>query len=276
MKPARICIIAGSDSGGGAGIQADIKTVTALGGYAMTAVTALTAQNTLGVQGVEGVAPDFIRAQMESVLRDIGADALKTGMLHSPAVIEVVAETLAREAADVPLIVDPVMVAQSGDRLVSDEAMAMLREVLIPRAQLITPNLPEAEALLGRTVDSEETMAEAAEALRALGCEAVLLKGGHLGGESLVDILAGPEGVLRFEHKRIDTRADHGTGCTLASAVAEGIGRGLTRSTAVDRGRRYLRRALETAVPLGSGHGPVNHGHTVTPFALPSTGGELS
>jgi hydroxymethylpyrimidine/phosphomethylpyrimidine kinase len=276
MSPARIAIIAGSDSGGGAGIQADIKTVTALGGYAMTAVTALTAQNTLGVQGVEGVAPAFIRAQMESIFRDIGADAVKTGMLHSPAVIEVVAETLAREAADVPLIVDPVMVAQSGDRLVSDEAMVMLREVLIPRAQLITPNLPEAEALLGRPVDTEQAMAEAAEALRAFGCEAVLLKGGHLGGESLVDILAGPAGVLRFAHRRIDTRADHGTGCTLASAVAEGIGRGLVRPVAVDRGRRYLRRALETAVPMGGGHGPVNHAHTVNPFALSSTDDELS
>ena len=268
MRPARILIIAGSDAGGGAGIQADIKTVTALGGYAMTAITALTAQNTLGVQGVRGVEPAFIREQMRSVLDDLGVDCIKTGMLHDAAVIDAVVGELDAHATGAPLVVDPVMVAQSGDRLVAEEAMAHLRDVLIPRARLITPNIPEAEALLRRTIEGAEAMPAAAEALLGLGCGAVLLKGGHLPGGMLEDVLATPQGVTRLHHARIDTTSDHGTGCTLASAIAEGIGRGLDLETAVRRARDYLQQALETAVALGHGHGPVNHGHTVMPFGL--------
>lgn len=269
MKPARILIIAGSDSGGGAGIQADIKTVTALGGYAMTAVTALTAQNTLGVQAVEPVSPDFIRTQMQSVLEDLGADCLKTGMLHDTAVIDAVAQTYDALAATVPLVVDPVMVAQSGDRLVSETAIAHLRKTLIKKAALITPNLPEAEALLGRPIADIAAMEAAAADLLALGCGAVLLKGGHLQESTeIVDILATSQGQEVYRHPRIETISDHGTGCTLASAIAEGIGRGLAMPDAVSRGRDYLQRALATAVPLGHGHGPVNHGHTVMPFGL--------
>ena len=270
MTPARILIVAGSDSGGGAGIQADIKSVTALGGYAMTAISALTAQNTLGVQDVMGVPEAFIRAQMTAVLDDLGADCIKTGMLHAPGVIDVVADVLAAHAGATPLVVDPVMVAQSGDRLVSESAMQRLRERLIPRATLITPNLPEAKALLGRDIPNADAMPEAAQALRDLGCQAVLLKGGHLSGDTLLDVLADANGCTRFAHRRIATRSDHGTGCTLASAIAEGIGRGLALEAAVERGRHYLQRALETATPLGQGHGPVNHGHTVVPFDLPT------
>lgn len=269
MKPARILIIAGSDSGGGAGIQADIKTVTALGGFAMTAVTALTAQNTRGVQAVEPVSPDFIRAQMHSVLDDLGADCLKTGMLHDAAVIDAVVQTYDALAANVPLVVDPVMVAQSGDRLVSETAMTHLRETLIKKAALITPNLPEAEALLGRPIPDINAMEGAADDLLALGCGAVLLKGGHLQDSAeIVDILATPQGQSVYRHARIRTTSDHGTGCTLASAIAEGIGRGLAMPDAVARGRDYLQQALATAIPLGHGHGPVNHGHTVKPFGL--------
>ena len=268
MNLARILIIAGSDSGGGAGIQADIKAVTALGGYAMTAITALTAQNTQGVEDVMPVPEAFIAAQMQAVLPDLGADCVKTGMLHSPEVIDTVAEGLEALASAVPLVVDPVMVAQSGDRLVSDAALHRLRERLIPRARLITPNIPEAEALLGQTISHARDMPAAAVALRDLGCEAVLLKGGHLAGDVLVDVLASPAGVIERRHPRIDTTSDHGTGCTLASAIAEGIGRGLALEAAVERGRAYLQTALETAVPLGTGHGPVNHSHTVRPEGI--------
>lgn len=272
MTPSRVLIIAGSDAGGGAGIQADIKAVSALGGYAMTAVTALTAQNTLGVQSVMGVPPDFIQQQMRSVLDDLGADCIKTGMLHAPEVIDAVADTLAEWAPDTPLILDPVMVAQSGDRLVDEAAVERLRARLIPQAALITPNLPEAEALLGRGIGGVDAMQAAADDLRALGCAAVLLKGGHLDGDHLVDVLAHAGGYVMLRHPRVLTTSDHGTGCTLASAIAEGIGRGLSLPVAVERARAYLQRALETAVPLGQGHGPVNHGHTVMPFEVPQSG----
>ena len=272
MTPARILIIAGSDAGGGAGIQADIKTVTALGGYAMTAITALTAQNTLGVQGVRSVEPAFIREQMRAVLDDLGADCIKTGMLQDAATIDAVVDELMARGGHIPLVVDPVMVAQSGDPLVDDAAMAHLRESLIPRAHLITPNIPEAQVLLGRQITRAEAMPAAAEALLELGCRAVLLKGGHLSGETLQDVLATPAGSKLIEHRRIDTRSDHGTGCTLASAIAEGLGRGLDLLSAVERGGDYLQRALQTASALGHGHGPVNHAHTVQAFGLTSRG----
>lgn len=266
MTPARILIIAGSDSGGGAGIQADIKAVTALQGYAMTAVTAVTAQNTLGVQAVHGLPPALIDAQIRSVLTDIGADCLKTGMLHSPEVITTVAHCIEELASEVPLIVDPVMVAQSGDRLVPQEAMQALIEHLIPRATLITPNIPEAEALLGQPIESTNGMRDAAEQLLRLGCKAVLLKGGHLRSAQLKDVLVTEGDHFEWVHERIDTTNDHGTGCTLASAIAEGVGRGLSLNHAITRGQAYLQVALREAVPLGKGHGPVNHLHTISAF----------
>lgn len=266
MSQGRVLIVAGSDSGGGAGIQADIKAVTALRGYAATALTALTAQNTLGVAGIHGVPEAFIREQMRVVLEDIGADAIKTGMLHSAAVVECVCEALDEFAPGVPLVADPVMVAQSGDRLLVEEAVETIREKLLPRAALVTPNVPEATVLSGRTIHGVADMEAAAADLLALGPRAVLVKGGHLEGETVTDVLVTAAGGRHFVNPRIDTTSNHGTGCTLASAIAAGIAQGLSMEAAVARGRAYLQRALETAQPLGRGHGPVNHAHTVGTF----------
>jgi hydroxymethylpyrimidine/phosphomethylpyrimidine kinase len=262
----RVLIAAGSDSGGGAGIQADIKAVTALGGYAATAITALTAQNTRGVFGVLPIDPAFIRQQLEVVLDDIGADCVKTGMLHDAEVIEAVASTLAAKAPDVPLVVDPVMVAKGGESLLRSEAVARLKERLLPRATVLTPNLPEAEALTGLEIADPEAMQRAGEALRAMGAAAVLVKGGHLPGPRIVDVLVTASGVRRFEGERIDTRHTHGTGCTLASAIATGLAQGMDLEAAVARARAYLVEAIRTAPGLGAGHGPVNHAHTVREF----------
>lgn len=262
----RVLIAAGSDSGGGAGIQADIKAVTALGGYAATAITALTAQNTRGVFGVLPIDPAFIRQQLEVVLDDIGADCIKTGMLHDAEVIETVASTLAAKAPDVPLVVDPVMVAKGGESLLRSEAVARLKERLLPRATVLTPNLPEAEALTGLRIADPEAMQRAGEALRAMGAAAVLVKGGHLPGPRIVDVLVTASGVRRFEGERIDTRHTHGTGCTLASAIATGLAQGMDLEAAVGRARVYLVEAIRTAPALGAGHGPVNHAHTMREF----------
>jgi len=263
----RVLIVAGSDSGGGAGIQADIKTVTALGGYAATAITALTAQNTLGVQGIFPVDPDFIEAQMASVLDDIGADCIKTGMLGEAAVITAVVSALDSRAAGIPVVVDPVMVAKGGASLLAPDAVDALKSLLLPKARLATPNIPEAEALLGGKIAGPEDMEASARALLDLGPEAVLLKGGHLEGDRLVDILVDRSGrIERYEAARIPTRHTHGTGCTLASACAEGLARGLALGAAVARARAYVLEAIATAPGLGGGHGPLNHGHTVAPF----------
>ncbi|MGE5506624.1 MAG: bifunctional hydroxymethylpyrimidine kinase/phosphomethylpyrimidine kinase [Actinomycetota bacterium] len=259
----RVLIIAGSDSGGGAGIQADIKTVTCLGGYAATAITALTAQNTCGVFAVHEVPPDFVVRQMQLVLEDVGADCIKTGMLATTRIIEAVADALERFAPQVPLVVDPVMVAKGGAPLLADEAAKTMVARLLPRAAVLTPNLPEAEALLGRAIPDVDAMEEAARDLLAMGPQAVLLKGGHLPGDDLVDILADSTGVRRFTGKRIAGTSTHGTGCTLASAIATGLARGTTLDDAVARARAYVRRAIQTAPGLGKGHGPLNHGHTV-------------
>ncbi len=259
----RVLIIAGSDSGGGAGIQADIKTVTALGGYAATAITALTAQNTEGVFGVEAVAIDFIVQQMELVLGDIGADSLKTGMLHSAAVIEAVTAALAESAEDIPLVVDPVMVAKGGAPLLEDDAVDALRALLVPVATVITPNLPEAGALLGRPVTAATEMPAAARDLLSLGANAVFLKGGHLEGDTIVDVLATGDGLETFEGPRLHTRHTHGTGCTLASAIATGLAQERTLGDSVVRARKYLVEAIRRAPGYGRGHGPLDHGHTV-------------
>ncbi|MCE2510213.1 MAG: bifunctional hydroxymethylpyrimidine kinase/phosphomethylpyrimidine kinase [Alphaproteobacteria bacterium] len=256
----RVLIIAGSDSGGGAGIQADIKTVTMLGGYAATALTALTAQNTKGVAGIEAVPAAFVRQQMEAVLSDIGADALKTGMLHTTDIVETVADVLAERAAGLPLVVDPVAVAKGGARLLDAKAMAALKERLLPLASVATPNLPEAEALAGRPIAADGLEA-AAQALLALGPRAVLLKGGHLEGNEVRDVLATPEGIETFTSPRIETRHTHGTGCTLASAIATGLAQGLDLRAAVCRARAYVAEAIRTAPGFGEGHGPLNHGH---------------
>ncbi|MEX0922781.1 MAG: bifunctional hydroxymethylpyrimidine kinase/phosphomethylpyrimidine kinase [Rhodovibrionaceae bacterium] len=262
-----VLIVAGSDSGGGAGIQADIKTVTALGGYAATAITALTAQNTQGVQAVLGIDPEFIRQQMQAVLDDITINAIKTGMLHEAPVIATVAEVLKAYRRHIPIVVDPVMIAQSGDPLLAEEAIADIAEKLLPLATVLTPNLPEAEKLLGREIGDVEAMRAAALELAGRGPQAVLLKGGHLlEGGMVTDVLASRGGVEVFADPRIETRHTHGTGCTLASAIATGLAQDLSVGEAVARARRYLRLALATARPLGKGQGPVNHGHTVRPF----------
>lgn len=265
----RVLIIAGSDSGGGAGIQADIKAVTALGGFAMTAITALTAQNTLGVHGVVGVDPAFIRQQIAVVLDDLGADALKTGMLHDVPVIEAVCEEIAARAKGLPLVADPVMVAKGGHPLLAPAAVDTLKARLLPLATVITPNLPEAEVLVGRPIRDVAGMRDAAAALRGLGVPAVLLKGGHLEGDAVTDLLVTAEGVEEFTSARIATRHTHGTGCTLASAIAAGLAQGMPLRDAVVRARAYVRAAIAAAPGYGAGHGPLDHGITFDPSRLP-------
>ena len=258
----RVLIVAGSDSGGGAGIQADVKAVTMLGGYAATAVTALTAQNTLGVIGIEPVDPEFVSLQMEAVLTDIGADAIKTGMLGSAQTVLRVAATCRRLAPSVPLVVDPVMVAKGGARLLDRDAAAALAGELIPMAALLTPNVPEAEALSGERIADAAGLERVAGRLLLLGPAAVLVKGGHLPGDTIVDCLVTADGAVhRFESPRLVSRSTHGTGCTLASAIATGIAEGLTLFDSVARARAYVLEAIRTAPGLGQGHGPLNHGH---------------
>jgi hydroxymethylpyrimidine/phosphomethylpyrimidine kinase len=264
----RVLVIAGSDSGGGAGIQADIKTVTAFGAYAATAITALTAQNTLGVHAVHMVPPEFVARQIAVVLDDIGADVIKTGMLGDTATVEVVCDALMRHAEGVPVVVDPVMVATTGARLLEADALAMLRRRLLPLACVITPNLPEAEALAGMTIADVAAMHRAAQAMLALGVPAVLLKGGHLPGDVVVDLLATADGVEEFVAPRIVSRHTHGTGCTLASAVAAGLAQGLGLRDAVVRARDYVRAAIAAAPGFGAGHGPLNHAVTMSPAVM--------
>jgi hydroxymethylpyrimidine/phosphomethylpyrimidine kinase len=260
-KP-RVLVVAGSDSGGGAGIQADIKTITMLGGFAMTAVTALTAQNTLGVDEIVEVEPRFVAQQMKSVLTDLGADAIKTGMLGSARVVDAVAKTCETLGFGLPLIVDPVMVAKGGARLLDQSALDMLVLRLLPLASLVTPNVPEAEILTGIKITSVRDLERAADALLALGPSAVLMKGGHLEGDTLTDVLRTADGAdYRFEGPRIKTRSTHGTGCTLASAIAAGVAEGLTLHGAVVRARAYVVRAIELAPGLGRGHGPLEFSH---------------
>ena len=257
---ARVLVIAGSDSGGGAGIQADIKAITACGAYAATALTAITAQDTRGVHAVHAVPPGVVRAQIECVLEDIGADAIKTGMLGDVATIAAVVASLDAFAAGVTLVVDPVMVAKGGASLLAPDAVAALRETLCRRATVLTPNLPEAAALTGRTIDGVGSMRAAADALLALGPRAVLLKGGHLDGPETVDLLVADDGTaVEWRGARLETRHTHGTGCTLASAVAAGLAQGLTLRRAVGRARDYVRAAIESAPGFGEGHGPLNH-----------------
>jgi hydroxymethylpyrimidine/phosphomethylpyrimidine kinase len=257
----RVLIIAGSDSGGGAGIQADIKTVTMLDAYAATAITALTAQNTEGVFGILPIAPAFIRQQIEVVLDDIGTDAVKTGMLHDAAVIEAVAAVLEERAAGIPLVVDPAMVAKGGARLIDPDALYALKRLLIARAEILTPNLPEAEILSGKEIATPAEMRAAGETLLSLGCRAVLVKGGHLSGDTVADVLVTPAGARVWESPRLQTRHTHGTGCTLASAIATGLAQGLDTETAIDRARAYVQKAIAGAPGLGRGHGPLDHAH---------------
>lgn len=255
--------IAGSDSGGGAGIQADLKTFSALGVYGASVITALTAQNTEGVQGIHDVPVVFIRQQMTSVFTDLPVTAVKIGMLSQARIIESVAAGL--DQAEAPnVVLDPVMVATSGDRLLSIDAVEALRDILMPRALLVTPNLHEAAVLTGEALASnEDEMRAQGEALLAKGAQAVLVKGGHGNGRESVDLLVEPVGVTRFTAARIETRNTHGTGCTLSAAIAAGLARGLDLHDAVGRAKTYLTAALAAAdrLRIGQGAGPVHHFH---------------
>ena len=264
---ARVLIIAGSDSGGGAGIQADIKTVTALGGYAATAITALTAQNTLGVQSVYDVAPEFIAQQINVVLDDIGADCLKTGMLHSAAAIHAIVAAINEKGTGIPIVVDPVMVAKGGAALLNSDALSAVVDHMIPRARIVTPNAPEAVALVGGNLTTKDDLIVAAERLLELGAQAALVKGGHLAGDIVYDVLADRKGDREvFSSPRLATTQTHGTGYTLASAIAVGLAEGLSLRDAVARARAYVHQAIKRAPGIGRGHGPLNHVFTVSPF----------
>ena len=264
----RVLIVAGSDSGGGAGIQADIKAVTALNGFAMTAITALTAQNTHGVHGIHPVNMTFVAQQMDVVLDDLGADCIKTGMLQSIEVIETVAGVLSARADGIPLVADPVMVAKGGAKLLDDGAHSALVSLILPHATVLTPNAPEAAALSGIDVQDEDGQQRAGEALLKHGVAAVLVKGGHIEGAEVVDLLVTPDETVRFSGPRIDSVNTHGTGCTLASAIAAGIAQGLTLHGAVARARQYVRAAILSAPGFGGGHGPLNHAVTFDPAQI--------
>jgi len=259
----RVLIVAGSDSSGGAGIQADIKTVTALGGYAATAVTALTAQNTEGVAEIRPVDTDFVAYQMRLVLDDIGADCIKLGMLYSAETIAAVCDVVEEAGQGVPLVVDPVMAAKDGRLLLEEAALDVLKQRLIPLATMFMPNIPEAETLVGMTLRDVDHMRHAAGRLITLGARVVMLKGGHLEGDVLTDLLCWDGGEEVFEDQRVDRDDTHGTGCTLASAVAAGLAQGMEVHDAVVRARNYLREAIRTAPGLGHGRGPLNHLHNI-------------
>ena len=263
----RVLVVAGSDSGAGAGIQADIKSIMAQGAYATTAITALTAQNTRGVQDIMDVSPAFVVRQITSVLEDIGTDIVKTGMLSRRALIEHVAQTLADAGA--PMIVDPVMVATSGDRLLDEDAVSALGDLLVNHAFLVTPNLPEAALLTRRDIDTPDDMKRAADTLMNAGAHAALIKGGHGSGNVITDLLALQSGFELFEHERLETRNTHGTGCTLASAIAGQLAAQIARETspdptpdlraATEHALAYVHTAIKNAPNLGHGNGPLGH-----------------
>jgi hydroxymethylpyrimidine/phosphomethylpyrimidine kinase len=259
----RVLSIAGSDSGGGAGIQADLKTFSALGCFGMTAITALTAQNTCGVRAIHGVPPQMLRDQIDAVMEDIGADAVKIGMLHAPEIVRTVAQAIDRHALQ-NVVFDPVMVATSGAVLIDQSAIDVLVHELFPRVTVITPNLDEAALLVGRPLHSVEDMEQAAQELLGKGARAVLLKGGHLPGDTVIDLLVTADGdTFRMEAPRILSPNSHGTGCTLSSAIAAHLALGATLLDAVEHARTYVRGALLAGaiVRTGQGSGPLNHGY---------------
>ena len=263
LMKGRVLICAGSDSGGGAGIQADIKTVTALGCFAATAITALTSQNTKGVFNVLDIPTSFLRQQMTVVLEDIGADVIKTGMLHSAEVIRTISNTLESLGDSSSLVVDPVMVAKGGHSLLQASAVDALKSELIHKADVLTPNIPEAEVLAGIEITSVDDMRRAGECLLKMGPKSVLIKGGHLKDDTLTDILLTQSEEKLYSSPRLKTVHTHGTGCTLASAIAAGIAQGLEVQIATERARKYVFEAIRTAPGLGAGHGPLNHAHTI-------------
>ncbi len=268
----RVLAIGGSDCSGGAGVQADLKTITALDGYAMTAITAITVQDTCAVQTIEALAPALVAAQIAAALDDIGADAIKIGMLAEAAIVEAVAEVLAVKARGAAIVIDPVLAATSGTALASTQALQRLCVCLLPLATLLTPNVPEAEALGGVAIPSSAAAAAAAERLRSFGVAAVLLKGGHFSEAEAVDTLVSEEGARQWRAPRIASRHTHGTGCTLASAVATGLAQGLPLAQAVGRAHAYVQAAIFSAPGFGAGHGPLNHAVTLDPARLAALG----
>lgn len=253
-----VLTIAGSDSGGGAGIQADLKTFQAFGAFGTSVITALTAQNTLGVSGVHAVPAGFVRAQLDAVVTDLRPAALKTGMLATAEIVEAVADGIEAHGL-AGLVVDPVMIATSGDRLLDAGAERAIVERLLPRVALVTPNLDEATLLVGRPVDTVADMEHAARVLVERGARAALVKGGHLAGDEVVDVLFDGESLAQWRRPRVATRAGHGTGCTLSAAIAAGLAHGRTLHAAVEDGLDFVHRAIEQAPNLGSGSGPLNH-----------------
>ncbi|MDO8614141.1 MAG: bifunctional hydroxymethylpyrimidine kinase/phosphomethylpyrimidine kinase [Dehalococcoidia bacterium] len=253
-----VLTIAGSDSSGGAGIQADLKTYAALAVYGMSAITALTAQNTMGVTGVHEVPAEFVAAQIDAVFADIVPDAVKTGMLANAAIVQAVAGK-ARQHAFQKLVVDTVMVSKSGIRLLSDDGVGAMRELLLPLAEVVTPNLPEAEILLERKIESREDIRDAARAIQAMGARHVVIKGGHQKGDTAVDVLFDGREFREYSAPRIETASTHGTGCTFASAIAAFLARGESVPAAVGHAKDYVTEALRRAYPIGHGHGPVHH-----------------
>ena len=253
----RALTIAGSDSGGGAGIQADLKTFAAHGVYGTSALTAITSQNTRGVTDVWELPASLIESQIDAVITDIGADVVKTGMLSSSTIIEIVAAKARQYSLDA-LVVDPVMVAKGGDRLLRDDAVDALRSLLVPIAMVMTPNIPEAETLLGVKIETLEDAKEAAQALVGMGARAVVVKGGHLKGPP-TDILYDGEEFRAYTSRRIETTSTHGTGCTFASAIAANLAKGLPLRQAVSLAKSYVTSAIRMAQPIGRGHGPLNH-----------------
>ncbi|MEE2745246.1 MAG: bifunctional hydroxymethylpyrimidine kinase/phosphomethylpyrimidine kinase [Pseudomonadota bacterium] len=263
----RILIVAGSDSGGGAGIQADIKTVTALGGYAMTALTAVTVQDTTGVHGIHNIPADFVAEQMRVVINDIGVDCVKIGMLHRPEIIRVVAQVLDMYDEKIPLVVDPVMVAKGGSPLISEGAINSLKKNIIPKANILTPNMPEARALSESDIDIEDGKEKFAADLLSLGSAAILVKGGHGDGDTVEDIfVSGSSAPETFSSPRIQSLNTHGTGCTLASAISIGLGQGMELRAAIVRARKFVNLAIRKAPNFGKGQGPLNHMHSINSF----------
>jgi hydroxymethylpyrimidine kinase / phosphomethylpyrimidine kinase / thiamine-phosphate diphosphorylase len=258
----KVLTIAGSDSGGGSGIQADLKTILSLGGYGMSVVTAVTAQNTLGIQGVVPIAPEFVALQLESTLGDIGADCVKTGMLVNAEIVRVVAEKIAKYQIE-KVVVDPVLASEWGSVLLDEEGRKAVVNELFPVAHLLTPNIPEAEILTGKTITTVSDMKKAAKRLQKMGPKYVLVKGGHL-KEMAVDVLHDGSQHYEFSTQRVRTRHTHGTGCTLASAIATRLAQGISLMECIDQAKRYLYRALRFSLSLGSGIGPTNHFASIT------------
>ncbi|MDR2861102.1 MAG: bifunctional hydroxymethylpyrimidine kinase/phosphomethylpyrimidine kinase [Syntrophobacterales bacterium] len=257
MKITRILTIAGSDSGGGAGIQADLKTITVLGGFGMSAITALTAQNTLGVHGIFDIPPEFVARQIDVVAQDIGIDAAKTGMLAQKDILQVVIDKI-REHGITKLVVDPVMVAKGGALLVRGDVMEILKKQLLPLAYVVTPNIPEAEVLTGKTINTKEDMEESARYIHQMGAKHVVIKGGHMDGDAL-DVFFDGRNFHEFYAQRIDTPNTHGTGCTFSAALATGLGQGKDVLEAVSMAKNYITDAIRHSLNLGAGHGPTNH-----------------